>query len=631
MLSVIISNAQPKPYQSGYFCQVPASYVSKSILYDSVHIKANVLFKAGENLGDFSKGTTAPFVGKINGLYNGAFSTYRVTPSSISKTLSSNVFFAYEGPWSNNQGGGIGVIRILNDTVNGSASVVYNASDANLPTTKARDLSTVNLVQNFGFRSIDLGYINFTTGQNRGQIFAVENFVLNNADVFKLSGDSADFTVPSGASAFAGKNIKKYQNSGWVVEVDRLSADLSCPTCGIVKKHYDLGRLDRSGLVANSRRNGTNDGLLQTTVQVTDGLPSVIIKTTNNSGLISFFAYKESEEAFVLLNESSSGGSIIALTENQLLNLKDLALQKGATMYNKLTSIAQNPETGFIYIAEEGGNVTSSVFSDTLIKFNGELALHLQTLDSKDGADGKFKDPHGRILVLNQDDEIVSVFLEGGKSSIPNRAFSNPSSLYAQSFEYQDEKGDFQRASFLVVSENITVNDDGQNPAGITNREDMFNELFFLNLGITSPTVNDMKTFAILPPGVQSTMTMNPASFSPLLVAIQNGKQSNSAPYNDVALVAFDGFEKFFVNPSLCDNVGVLSLTKDDSQFIAYPNPANSKVNFNKTYDISLYDMTGALVKTTKNTDYLNIEGLKQGFYFVRNELGQSLKLYIYE
>lgn len=583
-------------------------------------------------MGNFDNGTSASFSGKINGIYNGAVTTHRVTSSNISKTLKSSVFFAYESAWSNNKGGGIGVFNVLNDTLVGTTSVAYNPSAPNLSTVKARDLSTSNLVQNFGFKSIDLGYTNFTTGQNRGQIFAVENFHNNNAEVFALSGDSTDFTVPSDASAFAGKRIKKFQNSGWIVEVDRVSAELSCPTCGIVKKHYDLGRMDRSGIVANSRRNGTNDGLLQTTVQITSGLPSVIIRTLNQSGIITFSAYSETEGEFIALNESSSGGSVVPLTEEQLLNLKELALQKGATMYNKLSAIVQSPETGLIYIAEEGGNVTSNVFSDTAIKFNGELALHLQTLDSKDGADGKFKDPHGRILVLDPEDETVTVFIEGGKFSDPSRAFSNPSSLYVQGFEYQDAKGDFEQASFIVIGENVTVNDDGQNPSGNTNREDMYNEIFFLDLGLNNPTVNDLKAFAVLPPGVQSSMTMNPASFSPLLVAVQNGNQANNSPYNEVAVLAFDGFEKFFVEPNTCDtSVSVFHLAKEESNFTAYPNPANSVVNFDKTYDLKLYDMTGALVLTAKQSEFLNVQGLKQGLYFVRNELGQSLKLYINE
>ena len=631
MLSFLAALAQPKAFQSGYFCPIKPLYSSKSIYYDST-IKLSILFRSGESLGNFDNGTSAPFSGKINGIYNGGVTTYRVTSSSISKTQKSSVFFAYENTWSNNRGGGIGVFNVLNDTLAGTTSLAYNPSAPNLSTVKARDLSASNLVQNFGFKSIDLGYINFVTSQNRGQIFTVENFINNNADVFKLSGDTSDFTVPAGASAFAGKSIKKYENSGWIVEVDRLAAELSCPTCSIVKKHYDLGRLDRSGIVASSRRNGNNDGLLQTTIQVTSGLPSVIIQTSNQSGIITFSAYSETEGEFVVLNETSSGGSVVALTENQLLNLKELALQKGATMYNKLSGLAKSPETGLIYIAEEGGNVTSNVFSDTTIKFNGELALHLQTLDSKDGVDGKFKDPHGRILVLDPDNESINVYVEGGKASDPARAFSNPSSLYAQSFEYQDEKGNFEQASFLVVGENVSVNDDGQNPSGITKREDMYNEIFFLDLGLNSPTVNDLKAFAVLPPGVQTTMTMNPAAFSPLVVAVQNGNQANNAPYNEVAVIAFDGFEKFFVEPNKCDTtVGVFNLAKEESDFIAYPNPANSIVNFNKAYDIKLYDMTGSLVLTAKQSEFLNIQGLKQGLYFVRNELGQSLKLYINE
>ena len=63
--------------------------------------------------------------------------------------------------------------------------------------------------------------------------------------------------------------------------------------------------------------------------------------------------------------------------------------------------------------------------------------------------------------------------------------------------------------------------------------------------------------------------------------------------------------------------------------FSVYPNPTTRRVFMNQTTDVALYDANGKRVLVQRNTNELDVTGLSQGFYYLQNAEGETLKLSI--
>lgn len=66
-----------------------------------------------------------------------------------------------------------------------------------------------------------------------------------------------------------------------------------------------------------------------------------------------------------------------------------------------------------------------------------------------------------------------------------------------------------------------------------------------------------------------------------------------------------------------------------NTNFSMFPNPAKTIVNFSKTDDYKLYDMSGRLVNQVENSSSINVESLAPGMYVINNSKGQSKQLIV--
>ena len=67
----------------------------------------------------------------------------------------------------------------------------------------------------------------------------------------------------------------------------------------------------------------------------------------------------------------------------------------------------------------------------------------------------------------------------------------------------------------------------------------------------------------------------------------------------------------------------------NSNAFIMYPNPVANEVFFNKVDDYQLFDMSGRLVRSVKQTQSLKVNDLQSGLYLLKNSTDQSQKLII--
>jgi hypothetical protein len=64
--------------------------------------------------------------------------------------------------------------------------------------------------------------------------------------------------------------------------------------------------------------------------------------------------------------------------------------------------------------------------------------------------------------------------------------------------------------------------------------------------------------------------------------------------------------------------------------FSVYPNPSNKEVvNFNQTYDVQVYNITGKMILKASNVTSIDTKDFASGIYFIKNENGAVQKLIV--
>lgn len=93
--------------------------------------------------------------------------------------------------------------------------------------------------------------------------------------------------------------------------------------------------------------------------------------------------------------------------------------------------------------------------------------------------------------------------------------------------------------TYLVLSEDIIHNTkDRVNEAALNNNW-VFNELFFLDMSITNPTVDDLLRFAIAPQGAETTGIIFLPDGS-MIMNIQHPSPNNPPPFNKSCTVIIE-------------------------------------------------------------------------------------------
>ena len=354
-----------------------------------------------------------------------------------------------------------------------------------------------------------------------GTILTAEEFPpANNKELYRRGigfRDTSDF-----------KGMKRWENMGWIVEVDPFSEKA-------LHKNYNMGRFSHEGVLVMPD---------SVTVYLTDDyVPSVffkfISKKKNDFVNGQLYAYKQ--------YASSSAGEWISLPMHidSLKNIRKIALQKGATAFIRMEWMTL--VGGKIYLTETGSD---NVLFDKNNIFNGLAAHHLEKYRKPDGS---IDYPHGAVLVFDDSLNSMKIHLAGRKGLIDNsKIFSNPDGI-ASVF--------FNEKKYLVINEDIIGVNRGRVSSDAENKMKIINEIWWLDLDIVNPVVEDLERFVIAPAGAETTG----GTFSPdgktYFVNIQEPDINNPPPFNKSFTVAITGF-----NPKLI---------KKKDRSIKYKSPQN--------------------------------------------------------
>lgn len=323
--------------------------------------------------------------------------------------------------------------------------------------------------------------------------------------------DTSDFFL----EAFNGdkflKKIPQHLNFSWMVEVDVQNARA-------IKKHYSMGRYGHeAGVVLKDKK----------TVFLTDDTtPGFIFKfVADKEADLSkgqLYAYKQ--------NDNGIGGTWLPLEMSfeVLAHARESAAKLGATMFIR-TEWAEEID-GKIYFTETGNDDTW----EELIKFKNlgaTLSKHLQELDAADGeADLRIHDYYGRVLVMDIETGHLEVFLEGGGDP-DGKHLANPDCIMHVNLGGK---------TYMVIHEDLNNFSHGRVPTGIQRR---VNEIWWLDMSIKNPTINDLKRFLIGPVGCETTGGRFTPDGNTYFVNIQHPDMENAFPFNNSVTIAISGFK----------------------------------------------------------------------------------------
>lgn len=617
------------------FCPVDTAWGGKTIVLPKSPLQYSILMKSGDIVYNLEKGNNAPVKG---GFGTPLFDETNF--SSVTTVGSMNITKATEG-WlyvslldnaksPAGDGGGLVQLRVREKTGSGEWEVVPQTSGSTTYNARFFDMSVLG--ESVGNNMLHLGYSNLSSTTTLGNLFMFDAWANSNTELSGVSNLS-DYTLPAG-SPDAGKNIPRYQNTGWIMEIER-------KTGKPVRKLYHAGRGNFGGLkVMSEISSGSSAAKTIVAYITTQTQPAVLLRYELKDNKLS--AYKQDVGSYggkwIVLNDLDVDGSVFPFSFSDLVDVQRLALLKGATMFNRLGAI-KGTSTKF-WVAETGGNSETDAFTDPAKAYNGKMATHLQLRDADN--DGKFTDPYGRILIFESLGGVLTCkpFLEGGTTKDGRYTFSNPKSLSLFNFNYVPIGGTTAPiASYMAIGEEVPDASYGRNPAAAVTSADLMNEIYFLDMSKASPDLSDLRPFAIGPKGAEIQAVFSDRSrWSPLFVSLRYPNSSNDAPYNESLLLSLNNFQEYFDKPTSCSwissppGTGISPLptgASTASAFEVWPNPAQRMLFFNKEYDVQLYNINGQLLKDRHAIKALDVFDLPPGTYFIRNQEGEVKKIIV--
>ena len=299
--------------------------------------------------------------------------------------------------------------------------------------------------------------------------------------------------------------LKRYENSGWMVEVDPNSNTA-------LHKLYGMGRfVHESALVLADGK----------TVFLTDDFaPSVFFKFVAtekyNFEKGQLYAYREATAS------DTSHWIKLPMQLDSLLDIRNVALRLGASYFLRMewmTLVGQK-----IYITATGYD--NFIMKNILI---GKPASHLLPYIKNDTID----QPYGSVLEFDLTTNKMNVLMDGGAGNKqPNKHFSNPDAITAV---VKNGK------TYLIIQEDIIYNTRGRVGATALTENLFVNEIYWLDLSIKHPTIDDLKRFAIAPNGSETTGgTFISGDSRYYFVNIQHPDASNSGPFNKSCTIVID-------------------------------------------------------------------------------------------
>jgi secreted PhoX family phosphatase len=300
-----------------------------------------------------------------------------------------------------------------------------------------------------------------------------------------------------------------WQNMGYIVEVDPVDRK-------VLRKHWKMGKFVHEDALC------TADGKY---VYLTDDNgPGVFFRFVADKA----FDYTNGQlQAYKQSSDGESGEWLnLAMDTLSLINCHKEAIKKGATMFIRHEWIEEI--NGKFYISETGEDNFDWSHSEQL---GGTVPKYVR--DSLKTGNYTYDDCFGRILEFDPSTNKMRSYLEGGFFSDSSGCFSNPDC---------NTSVNIGGRTFLVISEDINGYDRGRAGKDGEAKKQLCNEIYFLDMSIENPTVNDLLRFCAAPIGSETTGVI----FLPdgtMVLNIQHPGTKNPAPFNKSCTVIVEGFK----------------------------------------------------------------------------------------
>lgn len=441
------------------------------------------------------------------------------------------------------------------------------------------------------FRAVDFSTVGGTQGNCGGTltpwgtVLTGEEWEQFNNSTTHDSGrgyqDTSDYTIRQFNGAAVNKTYKRYRNLNWMVEVDPAGARA-------LKKHYNMGRFLHEGGYCMP------DGK---TVYLTDDYtPAPFLKfisdQSGNYDKGKLYAYRQTSDG--------AGGSWVELPMDldSLLHTREMAFKRGATSFTRFEWAELIG--GKLYLSETGNDATKA-HSQTQAKWGSTIARHLR---GRIQPDSTINDYFGRILRFDPQINKMDVFLEGGPGSV-NKAinFANPDGLVSAKL------GD---KTYLVIQENLNGMSQGRVPPAAEAANRYICEMYWLDMSIASPKVDDLKRMVVGTVGAEITGARFTPDSKTMFVNMQHPASTNPAPYNTSYTLAIWGYEPatFSDPPRFAGRRGREVRVSVDA--------LSRFVYFDRKTDVELFDSAGRRLERHKDVAMMDIQHLNPGRYFLR-------------
>ncbi|MCG8573764.1 MAG: PhoX family protein [Flavobacteriales bacterium] len=301
-----------------------------------------------------------------------------------------------------------------------------------------------------------------------------------------------------------------WQNMGYVVEVDPVERKA-------IHKHYGMGKF------VHEDAHCTADGKY---VYLTDDYsPGVFFRYETEKA----FDYSKGQlQAYKQSVDGESGEWLnIPSDTTSWIHCREIDTEMGASLFIRhewLEAI-----DGKLYISETGEDNFSWAKAKAL---GGTVPNYTQEDLSKGGDD--YDDCFGRVLEFDLSTNKMRSYLEGGFFSDSSGCFSNPDCNTSVTIGSK---------TYLVLSEDINWYDRGRAGENGEKNRQMFNEIYFLDMSIENPTVDDLLRFCVAPKGSETTGVIFLPDGS-MIVNIQHPWPRNPDPFNLSTTIVIEGFNK---------------------------------------------------------------------------------------
>ena len=358
-------------------------------------------------------------------------------------------------------------------------------------------------------RNVDFTTVGGTYNNCSGTYVKEKNTILtaeegtpsNNGVLYKKGKGYTDTSEVNG--------LARFENTGWMVEVDPTSQKA-------LHKLYGMGRfVHESALVLADGK----------TVFLTDDFaPSVffkfVAKEKYNFEEGQLFAYKEATAS------DTSHWIKLPMHIDSLIDIRNVALRMGASFFLRMewmTLVGTKmyiTATGYDYFTLE--NI-----------YNGKPVSHLSAYFENVLNYNMIDQPYGSVLEFDLITNNMRVLINGGAGKKdPDKHFSNPDAITAVT-----KNG----STYLVIQEDIIANTRGRVSSAALAENLFVNEIFWLDLSIQNPTVDDLKRFLIAPNGAETTggaFIDGDSRF--YFINIQHPYSNNPPPFNQSCTIVID-------------------------------------------------------------------------------------------